>query len=710
MAVLVLLARAAVASDRGTLTVRVRNGAAPIPAAEVTVEGATMPTDPQGNVSLELDAGPHELLVSRLGFRSSTTRADVRAGEVTVVVVQLDPIQMPTEVVTVLGSRSGRIVEDQPVRVETVPEEELEENLTVAPGNVSTLLSELPGVHLQAGSSSLGGASLRLQGLSGRYTQILSDELPLFGDRPDVFGVLQVPPLDLAHVELIKGPASALYGGSALGGVLDLISRRPPADPEALLSATSLGGADAVGFVPVQLSARSGMTALGGAHDQDRKDINEDGWVESPGYRRAEIRPRFFWSGESGASIYVTAGYSGEDREGGTVDGGTTPLGDPFAQTLDTRRADVGLVGRFLVGTDRLVVVRSSFTDTRRDLVFGASGQHDDSQFGLLEGSVSGTDGGHTWLVGAAVERDVFRVRDLEGFDTTHTVPAVFLQDEISPASWFSLSASGRVSFPSDSDTVADARVSLLFRPAPAWTVRLSAGTAHAQPVPKSEKTDVVGLSRVLPFDVTEQERARGAILDAGWNDGAWEVTGTLFASDVSHPLLLRDFSAQPGALEFVSAPTPTRTYGAELLTRLHRGSLQAIASYTYLHSVGEDGTSTTRQDVPLTPWHSGELAAIWEKEGRGRFGVELSYTGRQRLEDDPYREIGSSFVTVNALGEIRFGETGVFVNAINVTDVRQSDFDPLVRPTEAPDGSWTTDPWAPLEGRVFNVGARWEF
>jgi outer membrane receptor for ferrienterochelin and colicin len=68
-----------------------------------------------------------------------------------------------------------------------------------------------------------------VQGLRGRYTQVLADGLPLYGQAGSI-NVLQIPPMDLGQVEVIKGVASALYGGSALGGVINLVSRRPQQD------------------------------------------------------------------------------------------------------------------------------------------------------------------------------------------------------------------------------------------------------------------------------------------------------------------------------------------------------------------------------------------------------------------------------------------------------------------------------------------------
>ena len=107
---------------------------------------------------------------------------------------------------------------------------------------------------------------------------------------------------------------------------------------------------------------------------------------------------------------------------------------------------------------------------------------------------------------------------------------------------------------------------------------------------------------------------------------------------------------------------------------------------------------------------HAAELAALLEDETRGRIGVEISYTGTQTLEDNPYRDWGPGYVEVNALAEIRFGETAVFLNVINLTDVRQSDYDLLLRPSPGAGGERVTELWAPVAGRVFNLGVRLEF
>ncbi|HXI03808.1 MAG TPA: TonB-dependent receptor [Candidatus Saccharimonadales bacterium] len=694
----------------GTLLVRVRSGSAPVASAEIVAGAITGETDERGEARLSLHAGERTITVSRLGFAPTTVKVVVRSGESATVTVQLREQRIESEVVVVRATRSGKVIGDQAIRVEALPEEEIEENLTIAPGNLTTLLEELGGLRVESTAPAMGGAGLRLQGLSSRYTQVLLDDLPLYGGGIDDFSLLQSPPLDLSQVEVIKGASSALYGGSALGGVVNLVSRSPDSEPEGLVNRSSRGATDAVGFIPHRISDAWGYTLLGGVHGQTREDVDGDGWADLPGYRRAELRPRFFWRDDAGSSLFLTAGGMSEDRLGGTVPGGVTPAGSPFREELRTRRYDTGLVGRFLLAGSRLLTVRASATGTWHDRDFGGERERDLRGFALTEAALSGSDGGHTWVAGAAARRDWYRARDLPEFDFTHLVPAVFAQDEYALADHLRLSANGRVDFDDQQGAIFSPLVSVLVRPGGGWNLRLSAGAGYSAPVPFTDETGVVGFSRVLPLRDAKAERARTSSFDVSWSGHGLEVNGTLFGSEVFDPLVLRPSAAQTGSFEIVNASGPTRVYGSELLARFTAGPLQMIASYTYEHSSEVDPSGPGRSEVPLTPRHFGELAGIWEKESRGRAGLELSYTGRQRLEHDPFRAEGVAYLELNALGEVKVGEVRIFANAVNLTNVRQTRYDPLVLPAQEPDGRWTTDVWAPLEGRIFNAGVKMEF
>jgi iron complex outermembrane receptor protein len=114
--------------------------------------------------------------------------------------------------------------------------------------------------------------------------------------------------------------------------------------------------------------------------------------------------------------------------------------------------------------------------------------------------------------------------------------------------------------------------------------------------------------------------------------------------------------------------------------------------------------------DSPLTPRHSAGLVAMWEKDDVGRIGAEVFYTGRQRLEVNPFADESEPYVIVGLLAERQFGRLRIFVNGENLTDVRQTKWQPFVRPSRGIDGRLTVDAWAPLEGRNINGGVRFQF
>jgi len=158
-----------------------------------------------------------------------------------------------------------------------------------------------------------------------------------------------------------------------------------------------------------------------------------------------------------------------------------------------------------------------------------------------------------------------------------------------------------------------------------------------------------------------------------------------------------------------VNAPEPVRTWGTEFLARYRRGRLGLMATHAFTHATELDVDTRRRREVPLTPRHAASLNAAWEA-GWGRAGVEAYYTGRQSLEDDPYADVSARYVLFGGLVERRIGRIRLFLNVENLGDVRQTKTAPLVLPQRRPDGRWTVDAWAPLDGRTWNGGLRAAF
>lgn len=696
-------AHAQTPNDSVTATVRAVGPDGILEGVTIRVGDRLQVTAENGETSFRLEAGTYRFEAERIGFAFATIVAALAPGRDTLLVVTMEQEAVEGEGLVVTSGRTERRIEEEPLRIEAVSREEVEEKLLMTPGDIAMLLNETAGLRVQPTAPSLGGASVRIQGLRGRYTQILTDGMPLYGGQSGALGPLQVPPMDLARVEVIKGAASALYGPTALGGVVNLISRRPERARELIINQSTLDGTDLVGWLADELGDRWGYTLLAGAHRQAYADVNDDGWADVPKFQRLSVRPRLFWDNGRGGSAVFTVGGMIEDRQGGTPPGEVAPDGSPYEESLDTRRADVGFSGRWLTGSGRLLSVRASGSIQSHDHQFGPTPEDDEHRTGFAEVSFSGQDGRHLWVLGLAVQHDGYAHQQLPQFDFDYTVPAIFAQDEFEVADWVTVAASVRYDEHSRFGGSLSPRLSALIR-AREWAVRLSAGTGFFAPTPFTEEVEAVGLTRLRPPGEWVEERARSAMIDVGRSFGPVEVNVSAFASSIDDPL--QTIRNPDGTLTIQNAPGgAVETWGTETFAALRTGPWRLIGSHSYLRSREPDPLGSGRREVPLTPRHSVGVVGAYEREEWGRIGIEGYYTGRQELEDDPYRNPSRRHFIMGLLVDRRLGRFRVFLNAENILDTRQTRFDPLLRPDQAPDGRWITDVWAPLEGRAFNAG-----
>jgi outer membrane receptor for ferrienterochelin and colicins len=707
LVVLVSLQAALVAQNQtGTLRVLVSAAQKPVEDAAVIVAGTTRRTDSAGTTTIGNISGTVELTVVKAGFAPATASLQVAPGSTQEILVELQPQPTVAETVTVVAStRTDRRLEDQPMRVEVLAREEIEEKMLMTPGDIVMMLNEMGGMRVQATSPSLGAASVRIQGMRGRYTRVLSDGLPLFGEVGGL-GLLQIPPMDLGQVEVIKGVASALYGAGAMGGVINLLSRRPGAEPEQefLLNRSTRGATDAVTFLSAPLSRGWSASLLGGGHWQQTTDVNDDAWADLPGYGRAVVRPRVFWDGGNGRTFFATTGFTYEDRDGGTPVGEVlAATGESYLEALKTHRYDAGAVAQFLIKGKYVVTARTAVARQDHDHQFGEVLERDrhDTVFG--EAAVRGTMGRQTWVGGLALERSAYTSRDVPRFDYTFAVPGAFAQYDLMVSPVLSLSSSARLDVHSEYGAFFSPRLSALTR-AGRWTSRLSAGTGFFAPTPLTEETEAAGLTRLERREPIEAERGLSVSLDLSRTDGPLAYTATLFASRIKDPLHVE----RSPSYVLSTLPDPTTNVGLELLGTLRREPFSVTATYTYVQA--RETLGPIEEDVPLTPRHGAGLVGMWEKEGVGRVGIEWYYTGRQRLDENPYRMGSEPYMILGLLAEKQFGRIRLFLNGENLTDVRQTRWDPLLLTTRASDGRWTVDAWAPLEGRTVNGGFRVRF
>jgi outer membrane receptor for ferrienterochelin and colicins len=708
-------------SATARLTVRVESDATPLMRAQVIAGAQSALTNATGVARLTLAPGEYLVRVRLIGFKPDSARVLVPSGRDTSLSFSLAPAAEELEQMFVTSTRGTKRLEDEPTRVEVLGGDDVAEKTEMRPQDLKGFLTEMAGVRMQQTSAATGAAGVRLQGLRPRYSLLLADGLPLYGSGGTGLDLLQLPPADLKQIEVIKGPASALYGASALAGTINLISKRPADESDFLLQGTSELGANSFGWLSKKVNDRFGYTAVVGAHTQDARDSDGDGWVEMPKVKRFEARPRFFFDSPSGGSALLTVGGTFENREGGFA-GGVAPDGSSYVESADTRRGDVGLTASRVVGASGVVQLRASGNLSNVHRGFGADTETVKRGTGFGELSYSLTHAAHEFLIGGAFDLDK---ADISGGGPTSpvfsdpsytfTTPALFVQDAWKLNDRVSLTGSARIDAHSDYGTQLSPRLSALVTPIEDWSLRLSLTRGFYAPTPFIEEADPVGVHRVTAFtrcstaatNCVAPEHANYGSADLHGTVGPVELNATIFGSIIDHPVLA--VAPGNGSINLVNAVHRASSRGLELFGVYDFEPLFITALYSFTDAREPfDATSTIEAAAPYAPHHAGGVDITWEAAETGTWiALESFFTSQQRVVDDPGIAVGQRYVTTGLLASQRVGRFKLFANIENLTNVRQTHWAPVVLPSRTATGSWTVTPWAPLEGRVFSAGVR---
>ncbi len=616
--------------------------------------------------------------------------------------------------VTIESTRTGREIEAEPTRVEAIDEEEIDEKINMRPANVSMVLNESTGIKVQQTSATSATQSVRIQGLDGRYTQILKDGFPSYGGFSGSLSLLEIPPLDLRQVEIIKGPAGTFYGEGAIAGVVNFISKQPEEEPVTtlLLNQTSALGTDVALFNSRKFE-RFGYTFLGQYNYQREYDVDDDDFTDLPRTHSFSLSPKAFFTLDDKTSLVIGNSFSYQNRNGGdihVVKGNADPLHEYFEKNDSFRNITTFNFNRDFEGGRRLSA-KQSLAFFGRELSTPGYRFKGDQFSSYTDVTYFAPVKNHGLVFGFSASHNRFnedaRVTTSLLRDESHTTVGGYVQDTFDVTDKMALEAGFRLDHAKDYGTFALPRASLLYRFSDKLSTRLGFGLGYKTPTIFTEDSEELLFRGILPIgDDLKAERSRGGTFDVNYRDFVGEkfsysINQMFFYTQINDPLVLNAVSG--GFYRYSNADNSVISRGFETNVRLGYDIAKVFVGYTFTDA--KAGYLPGDQVLPLTPRHKINSSLVLEKHENFKAGLEAHHTGNQTLSD---RSLTRSYTLVGVFGEKTFGKISLFINAENITDVRQGKFGPVVLP---PFSEPTfAEVYAPLEGRVFNGGIKVRF
>jgi outer membrane receptor for ferrienterochelin and colicins len=662
--------------------------------------------------------GKAQLIISFTGYTTVDTliNIDGKSNQVFNFSLEADKGELE-EVIIVSSSRTNSRIEDLPTKVEVLGAEEVKEENGIKPGNIASLLGDIAGIQIQQTSASTGNADMRIQGLQGKYTQILRDGMPLFGGYAGSFSILQIPPLDLQQIELVKGASSTLYGGGAIAGMLNLISKKPKlGKPEKSLTLnySSLNEANLNTFFSGS-NKQLGYTLYAGTTQQKEMDIDKDGFSDVPKVKSVFVHPRFFIYGKENSTLTLGYTLNYEDRNGGdmtVLKGISNSTHQYFDQNKSLRNtADAVWEKKYEDGS--MFTAKANYSLMNRDIITNVFGMSGNQSSWYSELAYSKKLEAHNIVMGINFNGEAFtkKLPDSSALPNTafNTIGA-FIQDDWKISHAFTLQSGLRLDHNNDYGTFVLPRLSLMYKVNNKVTMRLGGGEGYKTPSLFSSEVDDRDIPKVIGFASNiKSEKSLGANYDVNYktklND--WELTlnQTFFYNSIENPITyqatsLANFNNGYKAntvYVFGNEGNSLESKGMESYIQAMKAPFEIYGGYVYTDA--KRNYNSLNHNLPLIAKHKFATVFAYEIDEDFKIGIEASYTGKQYLENGT----GTTPYTLAAI-MLRYnvGKASFVLNCENIFDERQNKNGSLV---SAP----YTNPsfpeiWAPLDGRVINL------
>ena len=703
---------------QNTFNAVVRNSENKNPLIGVTasIKGTSLAATSNENgqiIIVNVPDGVQEIHFSYVGFYERIDTLEFPLKDTSVIEILLKENSEELDEVVISSTRSTRSIQNIPTRIEFIGSEELGEKGNMKPGDIRMLLAESTGIHVQTTSPTSANASIRIQGLDGRYTQILKDGFPIFSGASSGLGLLQIPPLDLKQVEVIKGSTSTLYGGGAIAGLVNLISKTPTEERDLRfhLNGTSGGGLDINGFYG-QKFKKIGTTIFASHNRNGAYDPAKIGFSAIPKFERFVLNPKLFVYFNDKTKMNFGVNTTIENRLGGDMlyikgKGDNT---NQYFEENKTQRYSTQFVFDHLINEKSSFQIKNSVSYFNRNTTIPSYQFEGTQTASFTEANYTNSTEKSEWVAGVNIWTDNFKEKQITAFplrDYSQNTFGAFVQNSFKATDWLQLEAGLRTDYVIDYGAVFLPRVSALFKIANGLTSRIGGGFGYKTPTIFTEESERLQYQNVMPIDdkTNKLEKSYGANADINYRtyigeDWSFSINQLFFYTYLDNPLLLENPSAN--LYQFVNSPGYIHTKGTETNIKIGYDDLKLFLGYTYTDArLNQNGTTV---ESPLTPKHRINSILMYEIEDKWKVGLEAYYFSPQKLNNGT---TGEGYFITGFMAEKIWERFSLYINFENFLDTRQTRFGSIYTGTIT--NPVFKDIYAPLDGFVINGGIKFK-
>lgn len=292
--------------------------------SKVMVQGINLGTVADENGAFELNNipdGRYLVIVRSTGFISWKDSVRIQSGEHLQLDFILQPDLLNIEEIVVSGTRSSVERYNSPVITNTISSRTFEATQSLS---ISEGLSFSPGLRVENNCQNCGFTQLRMNGLEGAYSQVLINSRPVFSALAGVYGLEMLPTSMVDRVEVVRGGGSVLYGGNAIAGTVNIITKDPVENSfeiginQALINGEGSDRTMNVNGSVVSEKLDKGITFFGFQRNRDPWDANGDGISEMVKLENTTFGFDSFWNLNDRNKLKLGAYFINEFRRGGS--------------------------------------------------------------------------------------------------------------------------------------------------------------------------------------------------------------------------------------------------------------------------------------------------------------------------------------------------------------------------------------------------------